>query len=47
MTYKIEELVLPKNDNFEEQQKARKIFEDLKNKINSNIKITEHEKDFF
>lgn len=46
MTFKIEELVLL-NDSIEEQDRTRKIFENLKSKAISGEEMSEHEKDFF
>ncbi|AUC15427.1 hypothetical protein BTO06_09870 [Tenacibaculum sp. SZ-18] len=46
MPYKIEELDF-KRDVKGEQVRTRKIFENLKEKAINNIKLTEHEKDFF
>ncbi len=46
MKYRINDLTL-KNDSSEEQERTRNIFEDLKTKIDNNIEINEHEKDFY
>lgn len=46
MTYNREELDF-KDGSAEEQERTRKIFEDLKSKTNSGRKLSEYEKDFF